>query len=99
MSTQSKECGELPLSHFEKSARPSCARKSLVTRTSKCSMVNSIEAIVIGDGNVSIGVQKNGQHIVSFLANRVVKRGITLPILETGVAAQFQQCLDHGNVT
>lgn len=44
-------------------------------------MMESVEAVVVGDGDIGAGLQQNGQHVVSLLADGVVERRVSLRVL------------------
>ena len=49
--------------------------------SSKRSMMQGVESIVIGDTDVRIVIQQQWQDIVAFLADGIVKGGVTFRIL------------------
>ena len=45
-------------------------------------MVERVEAVVVGDHDVGVLVEKEGEHVVALLGDGVVKRRVTLRILD-----------------
>lgn len=45
-------------------------------------VMKSVEAVVVGDGDVSAGLQQNGQHVVPLLADGVMERRVPLRVLQ-----------------
>lgn len=48
----------------------------------QCSMVQGVEAVVVGDGDVGSGLQQHRQHVVPLLTDGVVQRCVALRILQ-----------------
>ena len=44
-------------------------------------MVEGVEAVVVVNHDVGVSVQKESQHVVALLRDRVVERGVALGIL------------------
>lgn len=49
--------------------------------------MESVEAVVVGDGDVSAGLQQNRQHVVPLLADGVVERRVSLRVLQRAQAS------------
>lgn len=49
---------------------------------SQGSVMESVEAVIISDGDISTRLQKHREHVVSLLANGVMQGGITFRILK-----------------
>lgn len=45
--------------------------------------MESIEAVVVGDGDVSAGFQQNRQHVIPLLADGIMERRVSLRVLWT----------------
>ena len=54
-------------------------------------MVQGVEAIVVGDGDVSAGLQQHGQHVITLLADGVVQGCVTLRVLQGATLSQPKQ--------
>lgn len=67
------------------------ADKSVTSKTlryspwisTKSGVVQSVETIVVREGDVCGMVQQQSQHVIPFLRNRVVKRSVAFGVLET----------------
>ncbi len=44
-------------------------------------MMKRVEAVVVGDHDVGVVVQQEGQHVVTLLGDGVVQRGVALRVL------------------
>lgn len=62
-------------------------------------MVQRVEAVVVGERDVSRVVQQQRQHVVPLLGYGVMQGRVTLGVLQAGVAAQLQERPDHADVT
>lgn len=51
-------------------------------------VMEGVEAVVVGDGDVGAGLQQNGQHVVSLLADGVVERRVSLRVLQRAQRAK-----------
>lgn len=49
--------------------------------SSECRMMKRVEAVVVGDHDVGVVVQQEGQHVVTLLGDGVVQRGVALRVL------------------
>ena len=57
-----------------------------------------VEAVVVGDDDVSGVLEEECEHVVALLADGVVQRRVALAVLQTRVAAQLQQLLHDAEV-
>ena len=44
----------------------------------ECSMMETNEAVVIGNSDISSTLEKEGHHVISFLRDSVMERGVSL---------------------
>lgn len=51
--------------------------------------MESVEAVVVGDGDVSAGLQQNRQHVVPLLADGVVERRVSLRVLQRAQGSMY----------
>ena len=47
-------------------------------------MVERVEAVVVGDHDVGVLVEEQGEHVVALLRDGVVQRSVTFRILNVG---------------
>ena len=47
-------------------------------------MVEGVESVVVGDHDVGVLVEEEGEHVVALLRDGVVQRGVALRILNEG---------------
>lgn len=52
-------------------------------------MVQGVEAIIVGDGDISTGLQQHRQHVISLLAYSVMQRCVPLGILKREPGVTF----------
>lgn len=50
--------------------------------------MEGVEAVVVGDGDIGTGLQQNGQHVVSLLADGVMERRVSLRVLQRAQRAK-----------
>ena len=62
-------------------------------------MMESVKAIVVGNDDVSAVFEEQREHVVTFLADGVVKRRVTFTVLQTRVTTKFEQFLHNSQVS
>lgn len=60
--------------------------------STKSSVVQSVEAIVVREGYVCGMVQQQSQHVIPFLRDRIVKGSVTFGVLETKEQLSLTGC-------
>ena len=61
-------------------------------------MVESVKAIIVSNDDVSAVFEEQREHVVTFLADGVVKRCVTFTVLQTRVTTKFEQFLYDSQV-
>ena len=70
---------------------PSILPKFLPWVSAERGVVEGVESVVVGDHDVGVLVEEQGEHVVALLRDGVVQRGVALRILN-GRKKQSYQC-------
>ncbi|KOX72697.1 hypothetical protein WN51_01262 [Melipona quadrifasciata] len=83
------------LEHFKTSTSQRVNQQSKANSpwvSTKSGMVQSVEAIVVREGDVCGMVQQQSQHVIPFLRDRIVKGSVTFRVLETKEQLSLRGC-------